>query len=65
MGFAISHAGINNNVGNETTFEITYKAIFGDHFFIQPDFQYIINPAGTDKILKDCFIGFVRFGIQF
>ncbi len=65
IGIAVSHAGINNRVGSETTFEITYKAIFGDHFFLQPDFQYIINPAGTEKDLENCLVGFLRFGIQF
>lgn len=64
-GIALSHAVINNSIGNESTIELTYKAILGNHFFIQPDFQYIINPAGTEKELENCLVGFLRIGLQF
>jgi porin len=65
LGIAVAHAGINNALGSETTLEISYKAPFGDHFFLQPDFQYIINPAGTEKILDNSFVGFIRLGLSF
>lgn len=65
IGFAVAHAGLNNNTGSETAIEITYKANFGDHFYLQPDFQYIINPAGTNQKLKNASVGFIRFGLQF
>lgn len=65
FGFAISHAGINNHIGNETTLEVTYKALLSEHFYLQPDFQYIINPAGTEQKLKNACAGFIRFGLQF
>lgn len=65
FGFAISHSGINNHIGNETALEFTYKAPFGEHFYVQPDVQYIINPAGTDQKLENSLVGFLRFGIQF
>ena len=65
FGIASAHAGINNYLGNETTIELSYKAPFGDHFFIQPDFQYIINPAGTEKKLDNAFVGLLRMGFSF
>ena len=65
FGFACEHSGINNDIGSETTFEFTYKVPFGESFFIQPDFQYIINPAGTDSKLNNSMVGFIRVGIQF
>ena len=65
LGFACAHSGINNEIGSETTFELTYKTQLGEHFFVQPDFQYIINPAGTDEKLKNSAVGFVRIGLNF
>lgn len=65
FGLGVAHAGISNTVGNETIFEITYKAHLGETLFIQPDFQYILNPAGTDNTLKDSFVGLIRFGLNF
>ena len=65
LGFACAHSGINNEIGSETTFELTYKAQLGENFFIQPNLQYIINPAGTDEILENSMIGIVRFGLNF
>ncbi len=64
LGFAVVHSGLDNEIGNETTFELTYKSQFGDHFFVKPNLQYIINPAGTENKLKNALVGFVRFGIE-
>jgi porin len=65
LGIAVVHSGINNDIGSETAIELTYKAQLGENFFIQPDLQYIINPAGTDTKLKNCLLAFLRFGINF
>ncbi|HPX58833.1 MAG TPA: carbohydrate porin [Bacteroidales bacterium] len=65
LGIAVVHSGINNDIGSETAIELTYKAQLGKNFFIQPDLQYIINPAGTDTKLKNCLLAFLRFGINF
>lgn len=65
LGFAVAHSGLKNEIGNETTFELTYKAQFGENFFVQPNLQYIINPAGTENKLKNALVGFVRFGMEF
>ncbi len=65
LGLAVAHSGINNAIGSETAIELTYKAQLGENFFVQPDLQYIINPAGTDFRLKNSMLAFLRFGINF
>jgi len=65
LGIACAHSGINNEIGSETALELTYKAQLGENFFIQPNFQYIINLAGTDAKLENSMVGFMRFGINF
>ena len=66
LGVAIAHAGFNNAIrGNETTAELTYMMKMNEHFFIQPDFQYVINPSGTDEKLENAFVGTMRIGINF
>ncbi|MBN1182144.1 MAG: carbohydrate porin [Bacteroidales bacterium] len=70
-GLAMGYAGIGKdfrdaNPGSkkhETVIELTYNATFGDNIFIQPDFQYIINPGIGD--LDNALVGILRFGINF
>lgn len=64
LGFAVAHTGLKNRRA-ETAFELTYKVQIGENIFIQPDFQYIINPSGTDEKLKNAFVANLRFGINF
>ncbi|MEE8306840.1 MAG: carbohydrate porin, partial [Gammaproteobacteria bacterium] len=47
---------------HETTIELTYSAQITDWLRIQPDFQYIINPA-ADPMLKNAFVIGVRFEV--
>jgi porin len=65
LGLAITHARVNNTLGSETTIELTYKAQLGENFFLQPNLQYIINPAGTAVKLDNSLLVFLRFGINF
>lgn len=65
-GLAVAHAGFYSSLRkNETTIEMTYMAQITQNIFVQPDIQYIINPAGTDEKLKNTFAGIVRFGVSF
>jgi porin len=64
-GIAFAHAGIHRPIGSETAIELSYKAQLGEHLFIQPDVQYIINPAGSDIRLANAFGAIVRFGVSF
>lgn len=66
IGLAVAYAGIDgNNIGSETAIELTYLIHLSKHFYIRPDVQYIMNPAGTATKLQNAFVGFVRFGAQF
>lgn len=65
LGLACAHSGIDNPIGSETTMELTYKAQLAGNFFIQPDVQYIINPAGTNESVKNSITGILRFGLNF
>jgi len=49
---------------NERTVEVFYKAKFGNHITVQPDLQYVINPAGIDVNFEDAFVGFVRVTVN-
>lgn len=52
-------------IGDESIIEISYQAKILDNLFIQPDFQYVMNPGGTDYDLKNAFTGLLRFGLLF
>jgi carbohydrate-selective porin OprB len=50
---------------NETVTELTYRFdLRRSAFFIQPDFQYFIQPGGTGR-LKDAPVLDAQFGIFF
>lgn len=65
-GIAVAYAGIHdNNVGSETTLELTYLLQLTDNIYLRPDLQYVINPAGTEDKLDNALVGTLRFGINF
>lgn len=64
MGLAFACAMFNqSNIGHETTIEVYFKKCIGEHLFIQPDLQYVINPAGTSGLLPNALVGIVRCGL--
>jgi len=65
LGVAIAHEQFKDNINCETTLELTYQYQITENLFVQPDFQYIINPAGTGKKLNNSLAGNLRFGINF
>lgn len=66
LGFALAHSGCKNKLHkHESAFSLTYKAEFANHFFIQPDIQYIINPSGTDTYINHAFLINLRLGLNF
>ena len=66
FGVAFAYAGIDKSIiGSETAIEITYKWQINNNFYIRPDVQYVLNPAGTDSKLNNAFVGFIRFGFDF
>ena len=50
---------------DETTVELTYKTQVTKNIYFQPDVQYVIQPAGTEKQLKNAVAGLLRFGMEF
>jgi porin len=65
LGLAIAYESLKDSRKSETALEFTYQYSISSNFYIQPDFQYIINPAGTGQHLPNCFAGILRFGIHF
>jgi porin len=49
---------------HEHVLEATYLWTLNDHFAVQPDLQYIINPGGVDRI-PNALVGGLRFIINF
>ena len=65
-GLAVAHAGIRHHAsGSETTLELTYKAYLCNNLFVQPDIQYVIQPAGTERVLPNVLAGILRIGFNF
>ena len=60
LGIAIGIASLESSLkqeesfhyysNNESVIELTYKAIVNSQFSFQPDFQYVINPGGTNSM---------------
>lgn len=50
---------------NETTIELAYAAQLTPQIAIQPDLQYIVNPAGTETVLDDAFVATLRLSITY
>lgn len=65
LGLAVAYARIESYAGNETTIELTYHFPITPRIYIQPDFQYIINPGGLEHHLDNSLAFALRFGLSF
>lgn len=66
LGLAMARGLLTKGKGkDETALELTYKINFTDQIYLQPDFQYIIHPGGTEDQLKNAAVGFLRLGLEF
>jgi len=74
IGFALAHArngdpyraalraeGVATDAA-ETALELTWRVPFGEHFALQPDLQYVIDP-GTDPSLDDALVFILRVDV--
>ncbi len=61
IGLAIAHAGFAKPQRDETAIELSYQYPLTDQITIQPDIQLIINPSGTEYILKNALVTRLRF----
>ncbi len=64
FGLAFAHEHYRHDIKDETAIEMTWKYTLSDNFFVQPDLQYIINPAGAPD-LNNSFSANVRVGLSF
>jgi porin len=64
-GVALAYAMLRGYPGNELTVEFTWQLPLLKQFFIQPDVQYIVNPAGTGQKHKNSLAATLRFGLIF
>lgn len=64
-GLAIATARLKGVVESETTIEFTYKTDLNQKIYIQPDVQYIINPAGQGNKLGNSLEFTLRLGLAF
>jgi porin len=50
--------------GHETVFETSYKVQINDHFYVEPDIQYILEPWGYPH-LNNALVTIVRFDFTY
>lgn len=65
LGLAVAHEHFNGNLASETAVELTYQYQLNTSVFVQPDLQYIFNPAGTGETVDNIFAATLRFGFSF
>jgi porin len=64
-GLAIAYTHTNTAIAYETVLELTYRTEILKNIFVQPDIQYIINPAGLGVKLENSLAATFRFGFSF
>ncbi|MGE0078005.1 MAG: carbohydrate porin [Bacteroidales bacterium] len=66
FGVAFAYSRFHNSIQtNETVFEVYCKLQVTANIAIQPDLQYIINPMGSDQLLDNALVAFMRTSINF
>lgn len=68
-GIYITHVDLSDKPGagfekNETAIDLYYNFSVTDYFSVQPEIQYIINPAGSSTT-NDAFVAGVRAALSF
>jgi len=64
FGIAFAHEHFSFALAAETAVELTYHYQLNTNINIQPDIQYIINPAGTGVTLNNALIFGLRLGVE-
>jgi porin len=65
LGAAYAGSYFNDGRTSEKVLELTYKGYITESVFIQPDIQYIINPAGDFSSMQNALAGIIRFGCNY
>lgn len=63
LGLALARESVKNVLKPETAIELTYHFPVTRNIFIQPDIQYIINPAGKGRNLDNSLVCLLRCGL--
>jgi porin len=50
--------------GSETSIELTYHLRICDQLYLQPDIQYFVHPGGTERVLDNALVAFIRFNLE-
>lgn len=64
LGVSGGWAKLNHGMGHESMIELSWKKQIAGFFYLQPDFQYIIHPGGSQSGVKNAFVGILRFGLE-
>lgn len=64
LGLAMANAHFSNDLKCETALELSYQYQLTSTLFLQPDLQYVIQPAGTGETLSNAFAMLLRFGFE-
>ena len=70
LAFAFTHLSdsyVNASNGtrhHEALIELTHLLVLGDHFSMQPDFQYIVNPGGVGGT-RNALVAGLRFTVNY
>ncbi len=65
LGISIAYAQLNDfYYRSEKVVELTYKYPFGNHAYLQPDLQYVINPSRFGVATPNALVGILRVGIS-
>lgn len=66
LGLAFAHLNHQDlSLCNESIIELSWQKQLKHNIYIQPDIQYIVNPAGESTHFKNCLVGILRFGFSF
>lgn len=65
LGIAYAGSYFHNSEISEKAIEVTYKRYITENIFIQPDIQYISNPAGEFSSTNSALAGIFRFGFNY
>lgn len=65
LGLAVACEHFKGKSGFETALELTWQKNINEHFYIQPDLQFIIQPSGKLSGLDNCLAGVIRLGLSF
>ena len=63
LGVGFAQAKFDGNSPSETVLETTYSYVINDYITVQPDIQYIINPAQS-KNIPNSLVGILRLCIE-